>query len=106
MGARSRRRRPPTSSRQMADSGDIPPSEITPPSVYRRLNGRSEAVVEAPRLTGLQTPAAPAAGAVADGYRVDEAMTPLASVTHYNNFYEFTTDKDGVADRAKNFMTK
>ena len=33
-------------------------------------------------------------------------MTPLASVTHYNNFYEFTTDKDGVADRAKHFTTK
>ena len=113
----------------MAESGDIPPSEITPPSVYfnrktflrgavaaasvvttasvyRRLNGKSDAVVEAPPLAGLQTPTIPVAEAVADGYRVDEAMTPLASVTHYNNFYEFTTDKDGVADQAKTFTTK
>ncbi|HEY4186149.1 MAG TPA: protein-methionine-sulfoxide reductase catalytic subunit MsrP [Polyangia bacterium] len=113
----------------MADSDDIPTSEITPPSVYfnrkmflrgaiavasvattakvyRQLNGKSEAVVEAPKLTGLkQTPVGPAS--VADGFHVvGEAMTPLASVTHYNNFYEFTTDKDGVAERAKHFTTK
>jgi sulfoxide reductase catalytic subunit YedY len=113
----------------MATSDDIPPSEITPPSVYfnrktflrgtvaaasvattaavyRRLNGKSETTVEAPKLAGLETPVVSAAAAAANGYRVDEAMTPLASVTHYNNFYEFTTDKDGVADRAKDFSTK
>ena len=113
----------------MAESDDIPPSEITPPSVYfnrktflrgavaaasvattagvyRRLNGKSEALVEAPKLAGLETPAVSAEVAVADGYRVDEAMTPLASVTRYNNFYEFTTDKDAVAEKAKSFSTR
>jgi sulfoxide reductase catalytic subunit YedY len=112
----------------VVDSGDIPSSEITPPSVYfnrknflrgvvaaatvgttatiyRRLNGMSEAVVEAPRLATLKTPPASASGGAPDGFRVDEAMTPLQSITHYNNFYEFTTDKDGVADRARHFTT-
>ena len=99
----------------MASSDDIPPSEITPASmyfnrktfirgvvtaasvattaaVYRRLNGKSETTVEAPKLAGLETPAVSAAAGAATGYRVDDALTPLASVTHYNNFYEFTTD--------------
>ena len=111
------------SGRRTADG--IPPSEITPPSLYfnrktllrgaaavasvaatatlyRRLNGHSATVVEEPKLTGLAPP--PAAGA-ADGYRVDEPMTSLAAITHYNNFYEFTTDKDGVAEQAKAFKT-
>ena len=32
-------------------------------------------------------------------------MTPLRSVSNYNNFYEFTTDKDGVAEAAAGFKT-
>ena len=113
----------------MADANDIPPSGITPPSVYfnrktllrgtvaaasaatlavvyRRLNGKSDVVVEAPKLAGLEAPAVSADLGAADGYRVDEAMTPLPSVTHYTNFYELTTDKDAVANKAKTFSTK
>ncbi|HEY8927106.1 MAG TPA: protein-methionine-sulfoxide reductase catalytic subunit MsrP [Polyangia bacterium] len=115
----------------------VPPSEITPASVYfnrknflrgavaaasvattaalyRRLNGRSEEVVEEPKLADLQVaggggaPGASAAdaNAVSSGYRVDEPMTSLGDITHYNNFYEFSTDKDGVAEEAKGFSTK
>ena len=103
---------------------DIPSSEVTPAAVYfnrktllrgaaavasvaataglyRRLNGRSQVTVAEPELKGV---AAPAAGA-GEGYRVDEPMTSLAEITHYNNFYEFSTDKDGVADRARGFQT-
>jgi methionine sulfoxide reductase catalytic subunit len=32
-----------------------------------------------------------------------DVATPYESVTTYNNYYEFTTDKDGVADLAKDF---
>ena len=34
----------------------------------------------------------------------DPANT-LYEITHYNNYYEFTTDKDGVAGLAKDFQT-
>src|ERR1022692_1311889 len=110
---------------EMADPDQIPTSEITPQSVYfngqnlvrgaiaaasaattgllyRRLNGRSKATVEAPPLAGL-TAAPASADAASAGFQVDEPMTPLGSVTHYNNFYEFSTDKDGVADSAARF---
>jgi len=103
----------------------IPPSEVTPPAlyfnrkallrgaiaaasvaatakVYRRLNGRSDTVVPEPELKGV---AAVSLAGAAEGYRVDEPMTSLAEITHYNNFYEFSTDKDGVADQAKAFQT-
>jgi sulfoxide reductase catalytic subunit YedY len=39
------------------------------------------------------------------GYWVDETKTPKTSIENYNNFYEFTTNKDGVAAAAKNFKT-
>lgn len=34
-----------------------------------------------------------------------DELTPFASVTSYNNFYEFTTSKEGVANLAKDFKT-
>ena len=33
-------------------------------------------------------------------------MTPLQSISNYNNFYEFTTDKEGVAAAAAGFVSK
>ncbi len=36
----------------------------------------------------------------------DEKVTPLEAITHYNNFYEFGTDKDDPAENAKNFRTR
>ena len=35
-----------------------------------------------------------------------EAANDFADITNYNNFYEFTTSKEGVARRAKNFVTR
>ena len=40
--------------------------------------------------------------------RTDElgdTLTPFDSVTNYNNFYEFSTDKQGVAPLSKNFIS-
>lgn len=34
-----------------------------------------------------------------------EHLTPLRHITNYNNFYEFSTDKEAVAELAKNFNT-
>jgi sulfoxide reductase catalytic subunit YedY len=38
-------------------------------------------------------------------YSTTEAVTPVGDVTHYNNFYEFGTQKTQPADLAKNFKT-
>lgn len=39
-------------------------------------------------------------------YRTNEAPTPLQDIAHYNNFYEFSTDKQAVAELAEKFVTR
>ena len=67
--------------------------------VYRQLNAVHIDATEMPPIAGLVT--APHA----NGFWVDEAMTPRPSILNYNNFYEFSTDKDGVAGAASGFTT-
>jgi methionine sulfoxide reductase catalytic subunit len=76
--------------------------------VYRRLNRLPAATVEKPKLAGL----APAnvvnssyPPGLAQAFRTNETQTPFQSITHYNNFYEFSTDKEGVADNVGAFST-
>ncbi len=106
----------------------IPSSQITPPGLYfsrrgflragaaaaslavtgvayRRLNRAGSMAVETDLIPGLQ-PAPEGPAGLASGFRVDEPMTPLASVGNYNNFYEFTTDKEGVAAAAVGFVSR
>ena len=68
--------------------------------VYRELNAPSANTVNTAPIDVI-APTAPASAA----FRVDEPKTSLQSITHYNNFYEFSTDKDAVADAAANFKT-
>ena len=67
--------------------------------VYRRLNGVEMDTTDMPEITGLVT--APHE----NGFWVDEPLTPRPSILNYNNFYEFTTDKDAVAAAAADFKT-
>ena len=39
------------------------------------------------------------------GFLVDEPMTSESNIISYNNFYEFSTDKNAVAEAAKDFDT-
>jgi len=39
-------------------------------------------------------------------YSVADPATPYEDITHYNNFYEFSTDKAAVADKAAGFVTR
>jgi sulfoxide reductase catalytic subunit YedY len=67
--------------------------------VYRRLNGVDLVMTETAELAGLTKPDGP-------GLRVSgEAVTPRESILNYNNYYEFSTDKDGVAKAAEGFKT-
>jgi methionine sulfoxide reductase catalytic subunit len=51
-------------------------------------------------------PVAPKLNSVVNkAYSTTEAQTPYNDVTHYNNFYEFGTDKSDPANNAKNFVT-
>jgi sulfoxide reductase catalytic subunit YedY len=67
--------------------------------LYRRLNGVELVDTKTAELAGLAKTdvVAPPVG---------EALTPRESIINYNNFYEFTTDKDGVARAAAGFDTR
>ena len=76
--------------------------------LYRRFNGLPPPTVETPTLAGLDTPTTGPSElppSIVSAFHVDEAQTPFQSVTHYNNFYEFSTDKDGVAATVGSFST-
>ncbi len=112
----------------MPEAHPIRSSEITPPSVYfnrrsflragiaaatlvttglvyRRLNRAELMAIKTPKLSGLSEVAATPEN-IAKGFRVDEPMTSLEQVGNYNNFYEFSTDKESVAVAAAGFVTK
>lgn len=70
---------------------------------YRRLNRSGTGGAVTQELANVI--AAPTTN-VADGFRTDEPMTPFEHITHYNNFYEFSLDKQAVAELAKDFVTR
>jgi methionine sulfoxide reductase catalytic subunit len=98
---------------------DIPSSEITPKNLFlnRRKFLAGTAVAGAVALAGLDlkdlaSPAAveadattPINGIRKSPFSTTEKITPYKDVTHYNNYYEFSTDKTGPADLAKDFRT-
>lgn len=100
-------------------AADILSSEITPKSVYvnRRkfLAGAAMTGAAAVVGLGLREIAVPAmraqAGNKIDGikkspFSTTETITPFKDVANYNNYYEFSTDKYGPAELAKNFHTR
>ena len=78
---------------------------MTTGAIYRRLNRAGTAAIEAKPLSDLSiTPARPEDAA--KGFRTDEPMSTLQQIGNYNNFYEFTTDKEGVAPAASGFVSR
>lgn len=98
---------------------DIPYSEVTPRELYvnRRkfLAEMGLAGAFAAGGLGFKRLALPETQALADNQipgvqksplSTTEKITPMNDVAHYNNYYEFSTDKEGPADLAKNFKTR
>jgi sulfoxide reductase catalytic subunit YedY len=97
---------------------DISSSEITPRSVY--LNRRNflagaatlaGATLLGGRLHDIISPNVAAMAGTKLNYSkgpfgTTEKQTSLQDITHYNNYYEFSTDKYEPADLAKNFQTR
>ena len=69
--------------------------------LYRRLNPPPPVPVEGEKLNDVAK-----AGDDANGFTTNERLTAVESITNYNNFYEFSTAKDGVAPAAKGFVTR
>lgn len=98
---------------------DIRSSEITPRDLYlnrrkflagigfagaaatasglalRRLSLGAQNASADNKISGLQK----------SSFSTTEKITPMKDVTHYNNYYEFSTEKEGPADLAEKFKT-
>ena len=106
---------------------EIKSSEITDQKVYlnRRLFMRAAALLGTTAATGLlyrrlnqptaEKPAgeklanitqAPNGESARQGFTVNEKLTPIEDITNYNNFYEFSTNKQSVASESRGFVTK
>lgn len=90
---------------------DIAPSDITPRALYE---GRREFLGTAGKLAlvgaGLDLPGIAHAGnklaTVPSAYKLDDKITPLNDITHYNNYYEFGIDKEEPAKFADKMKTR
>ncbi len=98
---------------------DIKSSEITPKNLYlnrRKFLAKAAMVGAAAAIGGTLTETLAPSTTVLAANKIDgikkssfsttETITPEKDVTHYNNYYEFSTDKDGPAELAKDFRTR
>jgi len=90
---------------------DVLPSEITPEAVWRQRRRLLAAAAAAAAAQGLPWRTAHAAPAlfparVNADYALMDKPTSEHDVTHYNNFYEFGTDKDDPARHAERMQVR
>jgi len=94
---------------------DISSAEITPKELYlnRRKFLQGAGVIAGATLAGrsIRKIVIPSESVLAgtkleasqSSFSTTEKQTPFNDITHYNNYYEFSTDKYEPADLAKNF---
>src|ERR1035438_410610 len=75
--------------RNFMRTGVLAASAVATGLAYRQLNHPATGKIQTARLAGL-TPAPTNADA---GFRAAEPETSWENITHYNNFYEFSTDR-------------
>jgi sulfoxide reductase catalytic subunit YedY len=68
-------------------------------ALYRGLNEPPQPTPRGEKLAQVQQPTVPLR-------RTDEKLTSFQDITSYNNFYEFSTDKQSVARKARGFVTR
>ena len=74
-------------------------------AAYRWFNPVRKTQLETATISDLATAELTKDERLERGFLVDETMTSESSIVSYNNFYEFSTDKNAVAEAAKNFDT-
>jgi len=82
--------------RQFLIDTSVTAAAVATALVFSAIPVRSE---EAPAGTKLK-------GVRKSPFSTDEKLTPFKDVTHYNNFYEFGTDKYSPARKAKGLVTR
>lgn len=90
----------------------LKPEDVTPENIYNNRRAFLKTSIFA--ATGLATagiyrffrkksPDALVSGSILQKKFGNDSTTSLENITHYNNYYEFSTDKEAVAEKAKNW---
>ncbi len=88
--------------RRLIRGGIVAASAVATGGLYRLVNRVGNEVTTTKELGGVLS-----ADDASSGFKVEgEATTSLADITNYNNFYEFSTDKESVAAKARGFDTQ
>jgi sulfoxide reductase catalytic subunit YedY len=89
--------------RNFMRAGAAAMSVVTTGAIYKQLNrtGSMPLMTEA-----IENYARVPPDAAARGFDLKEAHTPVENAINYNNFYEFTTDKQMVAEKAMSFASR
>src|SRR5215216_1222441 len=92
-------------------AGVLAASVVATGAVYRRLNRVGSGGAQPAKLALIPTTApttTQSAGGIdiSKALAIDEPRTSYEAITHYNNFYEVSTDKEEVARVAANFNPK
>ncbi len=94
---------------------DIKPSEITEREAFLNRRhflrasagiGLAGSLIAASALAPTVCAAAQLAGVRKSAYAVNDPLTPIEAVTHYNNYYEFGTDKEDPSAHAGKLKTR
>ena len=85
-------------------AGILAASAVATGEIYRHLNPVAKGKLNTSMIAGIAKLEATTPGA--DGFRVSEPQTSLEDITHYNNFQEFSSDKERVASSSANFHTQ
>jgi len=83
--------------------------QATPTQAATSGAATSNTATSAPTATTEAATSAPTATVAETGPKQDElgdSANAYEVITNFNNYYEFTTDKEGVAELAKNFKTE
>ena len=88
-------------------SPDLRYSQVTPKEAYvNRRRFLASSIATGALVVAPQARATTKLNGVTKGpYSTDEKPTPFDAITHYNNFYEFGTDKEDPSHNATKFVT-
>lgn len=89
--------------RKLIRAGILTGSLATTAAIYRVLNRPGTSSVPTAAIENLPVPELDTAELKQRGFLAEDEWTPERSIVGYNNFYEFTTSKEGVAAAAAGF---
>ena len=83
--------------RNFIRAGLLAGTTLATAGIYRFINEPPPKEIETGEIVNLSKP---------ENFRAQENLTTFKDITNYNNFYEFSTSKTGVASRAERFVTR